>query len=213
VPARNLRQAQDAFKLAKPAAVVLDVQLGYETTWKWLGELKSDPATAATPVIVVTSVSDARKSYALGADAYLDKPVSRSGLLAALNELTCARVLLIDDDPAARYAMRKCFEHLPYHVLEAADAREGLRAAAAMTPELIVLDLNLPDRRGEDVLSELTQTDATSAIPVVIATSELLTPELRDRLRGAAGVLSKGQLFPESLDKVLEAIRLRASAP
>jgi signal transduction histidine kinase/DNA-binding response OmpR family regulator len=213
VQARNLRQAQDAFALAKPAAVVLDVQLGYETTWKWLGELKTDPATAATPVIVVTSVSDPRKSYALGADAYLDKPVSRSALLGALNELTRAKVLVIDDDPAARYAMRKCFEHLPYHVLEAADAREGLRAATAMTPELIVLDLNLPDRRGEDVLSELAQAEATSAIPVVIATSELLTPELRDRLRGAAGVLSKGQLFPESLDKVLEAIRLRAGVP
>jgi CheY-like chemotaxis protein len=210
VAARSLDQARDALARQRPAAIVLDVQLGYETTWKWLGELKSDAGTAAIPVIMVTSVSDPRKSYALGADAYLDKPIGRAALLGALNELTQAKVLLIDDDPAARYTLRKCFENMPYHILEAADAREGLRTATAMRPEVIVLDLNLPDRRGEEVLRELSQIDATRGIPVLIATSETLTPELRSRLGGAAGVLSKGQLFPEALAKVLDEIRQRA---
>jgi signal transduction histidine kinase/CheY-like chemotaxis protein len=212
IAARNLNQAKDALARAQPAAIVLDVQLGYETTWKWLGELKSNPATAAIPVIVVTSVADPRKSYALGGDAYLDKPVARAALLNALNELTRAKILLIDDDPAARYTLRKCFEHMPYHILEAADAREGLRTASAMRPEFIILDLNLPDRRGEEVLQELSRTDATRSIPVVIATSETLTPELRSRLGDAAGVLSKGQLFPESLARVLDEIAQRAGA-
>src|SRR6185295_6490448 len=81
IPAHNLRQASEGLALGKPAAVLLDIQLGYETTWKWLGELKSDPATAALPIIVITSVEDPRKSAALGADAYLEKPVSRVALL------------------------------------------------------------------------------------------------------------------------------------
>jgi signal transduction histidine kinase/CheY-like chemotaxis protein len=211
VAARSLSQARDALARAAPAAVVLDVQLGYETTWKWLGELKSDPATAAVPVIVVTSLGDPRKSYALGADAYLDKPVSRSALLDALNQLTQAKVLLIDDDPASRYTLRKCFERMPYHILEAADAREGLRTANAMRPEVIILDLNLPDRRGEEVLQELSSSEATRSIPVVVATSETLTPELRGRLGEAAGVLSKSQLSADALQKVLDQVRQRAS--
>ena len=211
VAARSLEQARQALAHAAPAAIVLDIQLGYETTWKWLGELKSNPETAAVPVIVVTSVADPRKSYALGADAYLDKPVSRSALLDALNQLTQAKILLIDDDPASRYTLRKCFEHMPYHILEAADAREGLRTASAMRPEVIILDLNLPDRRGEDVLQELSSSAATRSIPVVIATSETLTPELRSRLGEAAGVLSKSQLFPDALEKVLDEIKHRAS--
>jgi CheY-like chemotaxis protein len=210
IAAHSLAQAREALAREKPVAIVLDVQLGYETTWKWLGELKTDFATAALPVIVVTSVSDPRKSYALGADAYLDKPVSRAALLDALNELTRAKILLIDDDPAARYTLRKCMEHMPYHILEAADAREGLRAATDMRPEFIILDLNLPDRRGEDVLRELSSTDATRAIPVLIATSETLTPELRSRLGEAAGVLSKGQLRPESLARMFDEITQRA---
>jgi len=212
VSAHNLRQAREGLQV-NPAAVVLDIQLGYETTWKWLGELKSSPETAALPIIVVTSVEDPRKSFALGADAYLDKPVGRTELLGALNELTRARVLIIDDDPAARYTIRKCFEGEPYHVLEAANAREGLRAAIAMRPELIVLDLDLPDRRGEDVLVELASAQSTSSIPVVVATAEALTPALRERLVGAAAVLSKGELSRQSVGEILEALRGRVAAP
>jgi len=193
--------------------VLLDIQLGYETTWKWLGEVKSDPATAALPIIVVTSVEDPRKSAALGADAYLDKPVSRVALLDALNELTRARVLIIDDDPASRYTIRKCFQDQPYQILEAANAREGMRTAAAMRPEFIVLDLNLPDRRGEEVLDELAGGEGTRSIPVLIATSESLTPALRERLGGAAAVLSKADLNRESLSRVLASIRERAVPP
>ena len=210
--AHNLRQAREALASAPPAAMLLDIQLGYETTWKWLGELKTDSATAALPIIVVTSVDDPRKSYALGADAYLTKPTSRTELLAALNELTRAKILIIDDDPASRYTIRKCLQDAPYHILEAANAREGLRAATTMRPELIVLDLNLPDRRGEDVLHELAGDEATSGIPVVIATAEKLTASLRERLGEAAAVFSKSELNRDAMGDLLRSIRARGDA-
>ena len=208
IPARTLRQAQEALARARPAAILLDIQLGYENSWKWLGELKSDPATAALPIIVATSVDDPRKSYALGADAYLEKPVARTALLDALNQLTRARILVIDDDPAARYTIRKLCDEAAYHVLEAADAREGLRAASLMRPEIIVLDLNLPDGRGEEVLRQLAAEEATRTIPVVIATSEALTQGKRDALaRSAAAVLSKAELDRDRFTRLLESIR------
>ena len=192
VPARNLRQAKEALARTNPAVVLLDIQLGHETTWKWLGELKSMPGAPA--VVVMTSVDDPRKSFALGADAYLHKPVERTALLKVLGELVQAQVLVIDDDPAARYAIRKCFDDAPCRVVEAADAREGLQAARTLRPGMIVLDLNLPDRRGEDVLSDLAAGESTRAIPVVIATSERITPELRQRLGAAVAVLEKSEL-------------------
>ena len=205
VQARTLRQAKEAFLRADPAVVLLDIQLAHETTWKWLGELKSTPG--APPVVVMTSVDDPRKSFALGADAYLHKPVERAELLRTLEQLARASILVIDDDPAARYAIRKCFDHAPFRVVEAADAREGMRAARMLRPELIVLDLNLPDRRGEDVLRDLASLEATRAIPVVIATSERLTPELRGRLGAAAAVLEKGQLGREAFAPILQRLR------
>ena len=207
VPARNLRQAKDALAQYRPVVVLLDIQLGHETTWKWLGELKS--AAGAPPVVVMTSVDDPRKSFALGADAYVHKPVTRLALLEVLDQMTRARILVIDDDPAARYAIRKCLEDRTCRVVEAADAREGLHAAQTLQPELIVLDLNLPDRRGEDVLGELAAGETTRTIPVVIATSERLTPELRRRLGAAAAVLEKSELRREALAPLVEGLRLR----
>jgi CheY-like chemotaxis protein len=205
VPARTLRQAKEALARADPAVVLLDIQLGNETTWKWLAELKSAPG--APPVVVMTSVDDPRKSFALGADAYLHKPIERAALLQTLEQVARASVLVIDDDPAARYAIRKCFDDAPFRVIEATDAREGLRAAQMLHPELIVLDLNLPDRRGEDVLRDLAAVEATRSIPVVIATSERLTPELRSRLSGAVALIEKSALRREAFASIVQRLR------
>ena len=205
IQARTLHQAKDLFQRSKPAAIVLDVMLGNESAWRWLGELKSEGA--GVPVVVVSDVDDARKGYALGADVYLPKPVDGAALLHALDRLTRARILIIDDDPAARYAIRKLCDAGPYHVLEATDAREGLRAASTLRPEIIVLDLNLPDRRGEDVLRDLAAGPQTHAIPVVVATSEDVTQAKRERLASAAAVLAKSELDRETFSRVLASLR------
>jgi signal transduction histidine kinase/CheY-like chemotaxis protein len=208
VQARTLRQAVDAVARVHPAAIVLDVKLGAEESWRWLAELKSTAPASAPAVIVASAVDDPRKSYALGADFYIEKPVGRAALVAALNRLTGAKVLVIDDDPAARYAVRKLCDASGFQVLEAADAQEGLRAAALMQPALIVLDLNLPDRRGEEVLRELAAEQGTRAIPVVVATSEELSPSRREALRASAtAVLAKHELDRATLDPVLAAVR------
>ncbi|HEX6003102.1 MAG TPA: ATP-binding protein, partial [Burkholderiales bacterium] len=127
VSARTLRHATELVVRVKPAAVMLDIVMGGETTWRWLAELKSTVENAALPVIIASNVDDPQKGFALGADAYLRKPIGRTALIEALNRLTRPKILVIDDDPAARYTVRKLCEHLPFQLLEAADAREGLR--------------------------------------------------------------------------------------
>ena len=140
------------------------------------------------------------------------RPVSGTALLEELSRLARARILVIDDDPAARYTIRKYCERQPYQILEAADAREGLHAATMMRPELIVLDLDLPDRRGEDLLRELASGEATRAIPVIVATSESLSAAERDRLQGAVAVFSKSELDRQSFERLLESLRPRVAA-
>jgi CheY-like chemotaxis protein len=111
-----------------------------------------------------------------------------------------------------RYALRKLCDATPFHVLEAADAGEGLRSASLMHPQLIVLDLNLPDRRGDEVLTQLSQDPLTRTIPVIIVTSERLTPAQREDLgRKAAAVLSKGELERESFGRLIASVQ--AGAP
>src|ERR1700726_264023 len=74
-------------------------------------------------------------------------------------------VLLIDDEPKIRRFLRAGFELHGFSVLEAENAADGLKTATFSTPDLIVLDLNLPDLHGAEVLDRLR---SWSNVPVVI---------------------------------------------
>jgi CheY-like chemotaxis protein len=211
VTTRNLREAREVMKRARPQAILLDIILRGEDTWRWLNELKSNPATATIPVIVVTSIDDERKGLALGADAYCFKPVERSVLLEKLDGLTARRILVIDDDPAARYLMQKLLADTHTTVLEAADGRSGLIAARRARPTMIFLDLGLPDFSGEEILEALKNDADLQNVPVAIVTASKLTSDERTRLeRRAAAVLQKSDLNHESARALLASNGVKA---
>jgi DNA-binding response OmpR family regulator/two-component sensor histidine kinase len=196
--ARSLREARDLMQRVRPQAILLDIMLRGEDTWRWLSELKSNAATASIPVIVITSIEDERKGLALGADAYCLKPVSAEQLLGKLDSLTARRILVIDDDPAARYLMQKLLADERTFVLEAKDGRSGLATARRTRPAMIILDLKLPDLGGEEVLESLKADAALHDVPVAIVTSALLPKDERERLgRRAQAVLQKSELDAE----------------
>jgi signal transduction histidine kinase/CheY-like chemotaxis protein len=201
---RNLRDARELVKRTRPQAILLDIRLRGEDTWRWLSELKSDRNTAAIPVIVATSIDDERKGLALGADAYCLKPLERATLLERLDALTGRRVLVIDDDPAARYLMQKLLADTHVTVLEAADGRSGLIAARRARPALIFLDLGLPDFSGEEILDALKNDADLHDVPVAIVTASKLTSDERARLsKRAEAVLQKSDLSSERTRAIL----------
>jgi CheY-like chemotaxis protein len=204
VAARSVRQATDALSQTRPAAVILDLVLRGEQSWQWLSQLKSNPATKDIPVIIVSTTEDQRKAFALGADAYLVKPIDRDKLFAQLDAFTRRRILLIDDDPAYRYMVRKVLNTNTQHqVIEAIDGGSGLEAAQGAHPQLIVLDLGLPDIDGEQVLQQLADNPLTREIPVVVATSRDLTPgEHATLARRARAVLNKRDWERDMLPKI-----------
>ncbi|MGP1717066.1 MAG: ATP-binding protein [Methylophilus sp.] len=87
VPARSLREANALWGHVKPAAVLLDILLKGEDSWRWLSDMKQDDQRKHVPVIIASSVEDERKGLALGADAYFHKPLLKTDLLASLREL------------------------------------------------------------------------------------------------------------------------------
>jgi signal transduction histidine kinase/CheY-like chemotaxis protein len=108
-------------------------------------------------------------------------------------------VLVVDDEEAFRYVMRQMLAAMPNLVVEeAASGPDGLARAAGhptgQRPDLILLDLRMPQPDGFEVLRRLRQDPATAAIPVVVCTSSVLDSGDRERLSGAAAVLSKAQL-------------------
>jgi DNA-binding response OmpR family regulator len=85
--ARNGVEGLEALRRERPAAVVLDIRLPGIAGWDVLAAIKADPDTAATPVVVASVLDERAKGLGLGAHAYLVKPISRDGLLTALDDV------------------------------------------------------------------------------------------------------------------------------
>jgi len=180
--ARNLRQAKQALEERRPAAIILDIKLEGEFAWQWLHELKQQPSTQSIPVIVVSATGDSRKAMALGADSYIEQPFDPADLFQRLDSHASRRVLVVDDDAAFRYTVRKALASARIEVVEAENGESGLQSAQSVLPKVIILDLGLPDIDGAVVLDRLRESGSTRNIPVVIATSRELEPAMRTHL-------------------------------
>jgi signal transduction histidine kinase/DNA-binding response OmpR family regulator len=210
--ARTVREARQALRQlwAKPAAVVLDVLLRDEDTWRFLSELKTSDETSSIPIVVVSSVDDTRKGLALGADVYAVKPIDGAWLIATLKRLvegqSTGTVLIIDDDRAARYVMRRHLEDDGWVVVEAENGAAGLRMAGELAPSAIVLDLVMPELGGQDVLARLRRDPITRDVPVVVSTSKALADaEVTALATQSVALLSKDLLSLQDASRHLAA--------
>lgn len=119
-----------------------------------------------------------------------------------------ARVLVIDDEPQIRRFLRISLAANGYAVAEAETAAEGIAAAAAAPPDLVVLDLGLPDRDGQEVISEIR---AASQVPIIVLSvraDEFDKVEALDR--GATDYVVKPFGIAELMARVRAALRTRA---
>jgi signal transduction histidine kinase/CheY-like chemotaxis protein len=210
--ARSLAEAHDALTTPGPRALLLDVgSLPGEEGWMFLTELKRRVSTAAVPVLVATTGEDVAKSVALGADAHIVKPIERDALLAALGRLvdrrTVRKILIVDDEEISRYLLRQSLARTNHLVIEAHDGRDGLRLAQTERPDLICLDLTMPEIDGFELLRHLKNDPATRPIPVLVVTSRALEEQHGRLLTAAAGVLSKEHVaeLPALVDETLRA--------
>jgi CheY-like chemotaxis protein len=201
VPAATVREAEQLLETLRPEAIILDIMLRSETTWPFLARLKENSSTRNIPVLVSSTIEDQGKAYHLGVDGYLLKPIERTALIRELMSLTGKRpishVLIIDDDERDRYILKQQIKQLSLVIAEAAGGGAGIRKAIQERPDLIFLDLNMPDMTGFDTLDRLKAEPNLEAVPVVIVTSKVVTSEERDRLMAkAVAIMSK-----ENLDK------------
>jgi signal transduction histidine kinase/DNA-binding response OmpR family regulator len=185
----------------RPAAIILDILLPDLDGWDVLQRLKKAEATRDIPVIVVSVVDDAPLGFALGAVDYFVKPVAREALLASLGRLTfttkvrtrTVTALVIDADPAAGAAFRAQLEPDGFRVVVAGSGQEGIQRARDERPDLILLDLLLPDTDGLDLVARLKGDPATAEIPIWVTTRSDLDEGERARINGKVqGVVVRG---------------------
>jgi signal transduction histidine kinase/CheY-like chemotaxis protein len=201
--ARTGNEALAKARELQPAAITLDIILPEADGWEVITQLKSDPVTSTIPVVVVSVVDNPELGLALGAIDYFVKPVDARELVARLNKLRLrhaggegeVRVLVVDDEPANRQWLAKALEPAGFTVLPASGGKEAIDMAKSLHPDLVVLDLMMPDVTGFDVVEALRAEESTRETPIMVLTAANLTEADRRQLNGRVSqILSRSSV-------------------
>jgi signal transduction histidine kinase/CHASE3 domain sensor protein/DNA-binding response OmpR family regulator len=192
-------QALELTRLSPPRLLLVDIHLaGAMDGWDLLVALKSDPVLQAIPIILITTSAEANlRGLALAGADYLPRPVSTDGLRQAIQRqlpsLSGKRVLVADDDQAFRRQVVELLAAEPnIQVAEASHGREVLRQVAQRVPDLLLLDLLMPDMDGFEVLHRLRADKRALNLPVLVVTSKDLLPDEKAHIkRKMASLVSK----------------------
>jgi CheY-like chemotaxis protein len=123
------------------------------------------------------------------------------------------RALIVDDDEAARYLLRKLLVAQPCVVYEVRDGAAGVADAIALRPDVIFLDLNMPGMSGEEALHRFRGDARTRSIPVVIVTGRNVTEADRKAFQGEAdAIINKNELSSTLMQRVLRDVVRREGA-
>ncbi len=189
-----------------PSAILLDVKLPDHSGLGVLDILKHDSRTRHIPVHMM-SVSDyKREALELGAIGYALKPAKREELVEALRRLeakfsqSLRRVLIVEDDARQRESVRQLLSGGDVQITAAANAGEALAHLKDTTFDCMVVDLNLPDLSGYELLEQMAQQEDVAFPPVIVYTGRGLDPEEEQRLRRySKSIIIKDARSPERL--------------
>ena len=213
--ARTGPEALAKARRLKPVAVTLDILLPEIDGWEVLSRLKADPATRDIPVVVISVVDDPTLGRALGAIDYFVKPVDGKALLSRLEQYTFAtklksepvHVLVVDDEQANLDLMERVLKPAGFEVQTANGGQKGIDMARSQMPDLILLDLLMPNVSGFDVVEALGTEERTRSIPIMVLTAKVLTESEKTTLnRQVAAIFQRKSVAGAELTDWLRAI-------
>jgi PAS domain S-box-containing protein len=206
-----VEQASDGIEALKrarenvPDAIILDLHLPRMDGWEVLAALKSEPALAQVPVVLLSVEEQRAKGFTLGAFEFLVKPVEPEQLVNVVRRCldpsaTSSEVMVVDDDAETREMVSRLLRRAGLATVEARGGEEALAKVRAHAPGLVVLDLMMPNLDGFEVLRRLRA--ERLQCPVVVLTGKQLSESEQKVLReGFAHVVHKNG---NSLAEVVE---------
>ncbi|MCA9563739.1 MAG: response regulator, partial [Myxococcales bacterium] len=204
--AESGEQALTVLKEQLPSVITLDLGLPGMSGFEFLARIGSEEGLRHIPVLVVSANDDPGRSLALGANGVLTKPIRRHELLEVVTELVDSEgprrpyVLAVDDDPRS---LRIISSYLETEDIEVGTAQSGdtaLEMIAKRSPDLLLLDLMMPQVSGFDVLARLGKSNQHQSFPILVLTAKDLTrSERSDLLRDVQAIFSKGDEYQADL--------------
>ncbi len=218
VVAANGQEGLQLARRLRPAVITLDVMMPRVDGWSVLAELKADPLVMDIPVVLMTISDNPTLGFSLGAADYLTKPVDYNRLVKILQRYRGGResdpgapgqasarsvvghALVAEDDPATRQIFQRILTKEGWSVDQAENGRVALERLMIQRPDLILLDLMMPEFDGFQFVAAIQQLEGYRHIPIVVVTAMDLNSSDRQKLNGSVErVLQKGAYSRDDL--------------
>jgi len=179
------KQAMEWILRKPPRMVLLDIHLAGEMDgWDLLVTLRSNQQLSELPILVMSGRNAKHQGLALGGAEYVLKTVSREEFLAAVRrqipDLEGKQVLIADDEPTTRARLASFLAQSGASITQVGNGRLALESIALRPPDLLLLDLLMPEADGFEVIRRLRRTRAAVNLPILVVTAKDLA--LRERV-------------------------------
>jgi len=191
-------------------AILLDLYMPGLSGWETLQRLRNQPATANIPVVVLSVLSSTLRPQLTGdAQGWVQKPFNENLLFAELGRVLHqgegpAYVLLVEDDEDLASVLTASFEDAAVHIDHASTRQQAIRHCINRRPDLLILDLTLPDGDGFSFVEWLRQQPALRTLPLVVYSGREVSDVEMTKLRlGPTEFLTKAKVQPQEVEELV----------
>ncbi|HTD96958.1 MAG TPA: response regulator, partial [Edaphobacter sp.] len=191
-------------------AILLDLYMPGLSGWETLQRLRNNPATANIPVVVLSVLSSTLRTQLTGeAQGWVQKPFNEGLLFAELGRVLHhgegpAYILLVEDDEDLASVIVASFQDAAIHVDHVATRQLAIRQCITRPPDLLILDLTLPDGDGFSLVEWLRQQPTLRTLPLVVYSGHEISDGEMAKLRlGPTEFLTKAKVQPKEVEELV----------
>ena len=193
-----------------PDVIFLDILMPGKDGWAVIAELKADELLSKIPVIVISMLDDDFSAKALGANAYMKKPIEKEVLLENIanifsGETAGKKALIIDDHADAREIISRILSATGFEIETAVNGADGLEKLASGF-DLVILDLSMPVMDGFQFLARIEEANLMSPPQIIVYSAMHLDETMRASLSGQCeGIIDKNEIDAQaSLETIVK---------
>lgn len=211
------QQALDLAVEQAPSLVLMDLRMPGMSGWETIAALGDNPATAQIPIVILSALAPDDIAVPT-ASAWLTKPVDQGALMGSLrkalgNDATTS-VLVVEDDEDLGEVLKGFFTDHGIHARVAHTGMQALAMSREVPPDLLVLDLGLPDIDGYAVVEQLRRDERLRSLPMVVYSGRELDENDRLRLRlGETRFVTKAGQSPVDFEQQVVSLLRTLTSP